>query len=51
MTGLKYSSQATSAAAMNRAVPALRHGDTISTFIQASGQSPPSVGRWLNHSM
>ena len=51
MTGLKYSSQATSAAAMKRATPALRHGDTISMLNQASGHSWPSVGRWLSHIM
>ena len=35
-TGLKYSSLATSAAAMKRCTPAARHGETISTLNQAS---------------
>jgi hypothetical protein len=42
---LKNSPQATSAAAMNRAIPALRHGETISMLNHDCGQSWPSVGR------
>ena len=48
---MKESLHATSAAAMNRATPALRHGETISKCIHAFGHSPPSVGRCAIHIM
>ncbi len=45
-TGLKYSSQAVSAAAMNRGTPAERHGDTISMLNHGAVSPSHDVGAW-----
>ena len=50
-TGLKNSSLATSAAAMNRGTQAERHGETISMLNQASSCPLPALGRWFSHIM
>ena len=50
-TGLNHTPLPSSPAATNRGVPGARSSGAKWTWSRAAGQSPPSKGRWWNHSM